>query len=278
MTQLFSRAVRVIAGTLEITGLRVQFRVKKTLSKEPNECELSIYNLNEEHRRAVETKGLSVRIEAGYVGNVAQIFVGDVRHAEHVREKADWVTRLQLGDGERAYRHARVSESFKAGNSLGSVFRKVADSLGVDATKAQGIVDALQRQFTQGTSVFGKASTELDRLLSGTGLEWSIQDGELQVLSATGTTESALIVLNSETGLIGSPTYGTPEAASPNKAAQKPKTLKIKSLLMPALRVGGRVRVEADSVKSDFKVQTLTHTGDTHGGDFYSEVEGVPLT
>lgn len=278
MSRLFNRAVRIVAGTLEITGLRVQFRIKKTLSKEPNECELTIYNLNSEHRRELETKGMRVAVEAGYVGNTAQIFVGDVRFTEHVRTGPDWLTKMQLGDGERAYRHARVSESFKAGNSLGSVFRKVADSLGVDSTKAQSIVDSLGRQFTQGASIFGKASTELDNLLKGSGLEWSIQDGELQVQTTTGTTDAPLIVLNSTTGLIGSPTYGTADFVKPENARSKPKTLQMKSLLQPGIRAGGRVRLDSEAVKADFKVQTLTHTGDTHGGDFYTEIEGIPLS
>ncbi len=278
MSRLFNREVRIIAGTLEIKGLRVQFRVKKTLEKEPNECELSIYNLNAEHRREMETKGMRVAVEAGYTGNTAQIFVGEVHFTEHLREGPDWVTKMQLGDAQRAYKHARVSESFKAGNSLGSVFRKVADSLGVDSTKAQSIVDSLQRQFTQGASIFGKASTEMDNLLKGTGLEWSIQDGELQVQEKTGTTSVPVIVLNAQTGLIGSPTYGTADFVKPENAKSKPKTLKIKSLLIPGIRAGGRVRLDSEAVKSDFKVQTLTHTGDTHGGDFYTEVEGIPLS
>jgi hypothetical protein len=50
MAQLFKRVCSVIVDGLKVEGLRVQFSVKKTLTKNPNTLDLKITNLSE--RRA----------------------------------------------------------------------------------------------------------------------------------------------------------------------------------------------------------------------------------
>jgi hypothetical protein len=42
MPELFGRAAAVTVDTVRITGLRVAFRVEKTLKPDPNTCELAI--------------------------------------------------------------------------------------------------------------------------------------------------------------------------------------------------------------------------------------------
>jgi len=45
------------------------------------------------------------------------------------------------------------------------------------------------------------------------------------------------------------------------------------SLLNPEIRPGRRVQVESQFVNGVFKVEKVTHSGDTHSTQFYSEVE-----
>ena len=272
MTRLFQRSVRLIAGDLLVDNLRVQFRVKKTLSKEPNECEAVLYNLSESSRSRLQAKGARLILEAGYGAERAQIFSGDARQIDHVHDGANWLTKLQCGDGERAYRYERVNESFRAGTSRSAVFRRLAEATGLDIREA--LVTAAERltdQFTQGYAALGRVSSELDRVLKGTGLEWSIQDGRLQALPEGGVTKDAAVALSADTGLIGSPAYGTPQTTRGRR------TLRLKSLLQSALRPGGKVRLVSDTAKGYFRVLEVVHAGDTHGADFYSEVEAVPL-
>jgi hypothetical protein len=285
MSALSQRAVRVIVGTSAsakvIEGLRVQFKVKKTTTKEPNCAEVSISNLSETSRASLQSKGVRVILEAGYVGNLAQIFSGDARYISHVREGADWVTKVDLGDGERAYRWARVSESFKAGTTVAAVVSKVAGALGLDTSAAVALVrEKVREQFTQGFTAHGRASDELDRLLTGRGLEWSIQDGRLQVTEVGKPAPGTAILLSASTGLIGSPAYGSPEKKDGENpsTAKKKHVLKVKSLLQPGIRPGARVQLDSLSVKGLFRVEAVTHTGDTHGGDWQSEADLVPAS
>jgi hypothetical protein len=289
MTVLSQRAVRVVIGTEAsakvIEGLRVQFRVKKTVSKEPNECELSITNLAEQSRAALQAQGTKVVVEAGYEGELSQLFSGDSRFISHVREGANWVTKVQMGDGERAYRYAQVSESFRAGTSVATVFAKVAQQLALDIADAVAFVRSnTTEQFTHGYAASGKASKEIDRLLSGRGFEWSIQDGKLQVTKAGKAVVGSAALLSPTTGLVGSPAYGSPENSkdhvpfegSTPKRDKKGQILKAKSLLQPSIKPGGKVRLDSASVKGIFRVQTVVHTGDTAGQDWYTELDLLP--
>lgn len=273
MAELFERAIRLTAGGLQVTGLRAQLRVMKTAEKEPNTAAVTVFNLSEQSRAAMQKKGLKVIVEAGYTGTIAQLFSGDARQVDHVREGPSWLTKIQCGDGETAYQYATVSENFRPGTAFGDVFAKVARATGWDVTDATATVRAaVPTVFRQGYAACGRASAEVDRLLRGRGLEWSVQDGRLQVLGLGKVTRETAVVLSAATGLIGSPALGTPAKKG------KPALMKIKSLLQPELRPGRRVRVQATAVNGDFRVVTVTHSGDTHGQEWYSEIECSPIS
>jgi hypothetical protein len=280
VSELFQRAVRVIIGTKLVTGLRVQFKVKKTSKPEPNDGEVTIYNLSAESRAALASKGTRIIVEAGYGDTIAQIFAGDSRAVDHVHEGPDWLTKVQLGDGERAYRWEMVSESFKPGNTFADVFARVARSTSLDVEDAIRAVSAnVHEQFTQGYTAHGRALLEVGKLLKGRGLEHSIQDGKLQVLKEGSALSDTGPLLSAATGLIGSPAHGTAANSKPSAtgAVRGPQMLKVKSLLQPGLRPGGRFHLESLSVKGDFRVVNVNHVGDTFGGDWFSEVEALPL-
>ncbi len=272
MTDLFQRRVKVWIGDLQIEGLRVAFKAKKTATKDPNTCELSIYNLSPEHRAALQKVGTVFILEAGYGGQLQRVFSGTVRWADSVRDGSDWVTKIQSGDGEVPFQFAHVTESFAKGTPLAAVFRTVAEKTGLDVQKAIAkVTEKITDQFTQGYAVHGKASTEIDTLLKGRGLEWSIQDGKLQVVEVGKAVPGEAVVLSASTGLVGSPEHGTPDAE------KKAPFLKVKSLLQPRLAPGALVHLDSIGSKGNFRVETVTHTGDTHAQPFYSDCELRPL-
>lgn len=276
------------ADVVEIADLRVTFKVKKTLAKEPNTAEVVIYNLSEQTRSALQGPARRVVLSAGYEETLAAIFVGDARDCDSVPEGPTWQTTLQLGDGERAYRHGRVNESFRAGVSVASVLQKIADEMGLDGSRIGGVPELRGRQYVSGYAARGRSSRELDRILKGFGLEWSIQDGQLQVLAPQAATAEVVVELTPETGLVGSPTLNTPEGAGRYVSAftgevtstgtGKP-TLRATSLLQPEIRPGRRVRVDSEEtgISGLFRVTSVEHVGDTHGGEWYSRIEAVPV-
>jgi hypothetical protein len=273
------------ADVIEITDMRFRFKVKKTLGKEPNTCEIEVTNLSEQSRAELQGKVLRVTLAAGYAATLGTIFVGDSRDIDSAPDGPDWTTTIQLGDGERGYRHGRTSNSFKAGTLVDRVLRKIADDMQLDSTTV-GSVEALRgRQYVAGYVAHGRAARELDRVLRGYGLEWSIQDGKLQILEPEKATVESVVELDADSGLIGSPTLNTPGSStslSPftgrvTSSKGKP-TLKARSLLQPEIRPGRRVRIDSvTGIRGLFKVTEVTHSGDTSGSDWFSDFEGVQV-
>lgn len=273
------------ADLVEITDLRFSFRVRKTLGKEPNTAEFTVWNLSQQSRAELQGKALRLTLSAGYEDTLAALFVGDSRHVDSSPDGPDWMTVIQCGDGERGYRHGRVSESFRAGVPVTSVLQKIADGLQIDGTSVTGVEGLRGRQYVAGYTAHGRAARELDRILRGFGFEWSIQDGHLQVLAPEAATAETIVELSAATGLIGSPTLNTPSPTQQldpftgrvRSVGGKP-TLKAKSLLQPEIKPGRRVRIDSvTGIKGLFRVTDVTHMGDTKGAEWYSDFEGVQV-
>lgn len=251
-------------------GLRIVFKIKKTSQKEPNTFEIVIYNLAPENRVKLQQKGVRLLLEAGYAGiGLQRICLGDVRTADHIRDHADWKTTLTGGDGERSFQFARSSESFAAGSTVGQVVQFIVSSMGLALGNSAAQASKLSKVLQQGWTSHGAASSELDRILRSVGYSYSIQDGELQILAPGESVAQSIPLLSPSTGLLGSPEMGSPEKKG------KPQLLKYRSLLQPEARPGGRNRVQGERYDGIFRDRTIEHSGDTHGGEWFTEHNGV---
>ncbi len=257
-------------NAIEIVGLRVAFQAKKTLRKEPNDGTLTVYNMSEQHRAKVR-KGGKVAIEAGLGTSWGQVFLGDVRHFEHVRTGTDWETKIELKDGGRSFEFLRVSESFKPGTKISTVLRKLAESTGLDPGNLQDALAEIKGEYVTGHVSAGNLHIELERACRAAGYTYSVQDGKLQFLRAGKPNKSSVVVLGPDSGLVGSPSYGAPPAKG------SPRYLTVRCLMNPKLRCGGRVDLQALSHKGVMKISSVTHSGDTAGGEWYTDIECLPI-
>ncbi len=264
---LFRRKIIVTVDTLQITDLDMSFAIKKTLKPHPNTCELKIFNLNEEHRSAIEQKKVAkVQIEAGYEGGTSVLFIGDLRSSISPWIGPDCVTSLAAGDGEKAIRKARVNVSIKKGTKTPDVLKAVAESLGVGKgnlasavakLKSSGIADL----FSQGTVLTGSASRELTAVCRSSGLIWCVNDGKLQILGLRESLEGTAINLNQNTGLIGSPTI------------DNDGILSAKMLLIPDVIPGRKMVIQSDRLKGQYRLEECVYSGDTAGENWYIDIK-----
>ena len=252
-----------------IENLRAAFRVEKNLGSEPNSAEVWLYNLAEQTRGEMQRVPLYVRIDAGHDGQLQRLFTGDLRpgSGKSQRRGVLWETKLELGDGERAYKYARLNRSYRGGVDARTAINEIAKSMGAAVTFTTDTAQVLRAQYTSGLTLHGPAHRELSRILAPHGLTWSMQDGRLQVIRSTEVRPDQAILVSQSTGMIGVPEYGTPEKKG------SPPTLHVKMLLHPGLTPGGRIKVEAESVQGTFRIERVVHAGDTHGDEWYSEVE-----
>jgi hypothetical protein len=301
VTTLFQRNYNLLIGPkytgrpndpngILIKDLRVQFQIEKSLDKEPNTANIEVTNLSGDSRSLVE--GLSVQtkggtpvfqqptlfLNCGYgVKDVTlkNIFQGDIARVTHKRIGTDITTMIEAGDGEVAYNGTSLDKSFSPGTKFDVVLGEVARAMGLSLGQVAGIKPD---QFLQGLSLSGPARMQLQNLMTRQGLSWSIQNGKLQILPPdTGTAETAILI-NSQTGLIGSPfkTKVVNQSLLKKKDGKEAESgVNVQSLLNPDITPGRIIKLESQLVSGVFFVKKLKHIGDTHGTNWYTEMECV---
>ncbi len=244
MSDLYLRevAVSIVPTTgapKRIQGLRVRFKGKKNEESKPNTMGLEIFNLSENTRSQLEGKNTSIILEAGYAG------------------RTEVISKAELADGGHRYRNSRINKGIPPGAKTKQVIDELVKSIGL----TQGaIIGVPSTQYPNGITLHGMSRDRLDEVCKKNGLQWSIQDGVLQIVPEKKTTFDSVLVISPDSGLIG----------SPNKTK---RGVEFKTLLMPLLKPGRRVKLESRFIKGIFKISVVSHSGDSMQGEFYSEVE-----
>lgn len=260
--ELFGRRARVQVGTLVLDGLATEFKIKRTTRARAGTCELTVYNLNEDHR--AELRGLRralVEVQAGHAtSGLSMLFRGDSRKVEVERAGTEWTVRVTAGDGEYSLHTARAVRSFAPGTRLADVVAACADSLGVGRGNALDALASSSRTFATGTTLQGLAAEELTSLLAPD-FEWSIQDGLLQVLPRGRALQRSAVVLSPSTGLVGSPKIG------------KGRVVSAAAIIQPDLQPGRLVDLRASTVSGVYRIEEVEFEGETHGTPWFANLQ-----
>lgn len=262
MTELFGRVCTLEVGSFKWTDLRVVFRVDRSLTKSPNPAQITIYNLSEGSRRAIDQEGLPVRLIAGYNNAPQTVFIGDLQRLEVTKDGADIATRIIARDGGTSWTR-NVSRSLSGGNLtlLGAV-SQLSQVMGtpLDATSQAALKGIKLRR---ALALRGQAAQSLDVLLRSAGYEWSIQSGSLQVLQSGAALPTRAVLLSPSTGLVGVP-----------EQQERKKGWIVQSLLQPKIAPGVPVVLQSLAASGQYRARRVVHSGDTHGpGQWTTEIE-----
>lgn len=266
-TELRERKISVQVDTILIEGvtspgLRVVGKASKTLKPEPNTCELQIYNLSPDKRAALtKAKRPGVAVSAGYKGKITQIYYGQALHVRHERRDGDIVTTISTNDSGDKAQTARVHKSFKAGTKAGEVLKELTKALGVKVGNLNSAVQKLNTGkgasiYIEGCTIDGHAPHYLTELCRTAGLEWSIQDGTLQVLDIGKALAARAIVLD-ESNLIG-----TPAITSKN-------VVEFMTFIQGDILPGRQVQVKHPFAEITARIENCNYQFDTYNEDWY---------
>lgn len=274
MAQLWNREVGLRFGIkgflgIKITQLRVAFVIGATSDKNANTSKIKVYNLNEKSRSILEQGGDLVAIlEAGYkrpTGTGLEVlFKGEIDKSQFRRVGPDWVTTLFIKDGNTAITKVHFEKSFAGPIDLKEIAREVVQKLKDEAGIIVKDLKNLNSEIIQnGFSANGLASKILDKLIDKQGLEWNIQNGELQIIAPDSSDDEA-IVLTPETGLIGSP-------------VRRENGIEFRALLQPKVKPGRAVKIISRNINGLFRIRQAQFKGDTHGTPWFVTAVAVPL-
>lgn len=253
---------RVIAPNETRDVFRIAFNIELTSEGNANVGTVSIYNLNETSRSFIETDKIRLTLMAGYGPKPPVIFTGEVDGDRTRSEKSgpDIITTIESGDGRFSLKNVVLNKTFAPGISLERVLEDVRAQMGIPGE----FKDISQETFNQGLSISGSPKEILDNLTKKQDLEWSIQNGVLEIKRRNGSILEERIDISPETGLVSIP-------------KKTNEGVEFATLLNPALRPGRPVKIQSKFLKGEdfFIVRTVQHQGDNFEGPWTSFVEAA---
>lgn len=307
---------------IDLSQLRFKFEVRADDSNVPNTLLVRIYNVSPNTLQKLLTKSASaqapapptssfevasnpdtvdapppptysynhVTLVAGYQnGNKATIFQGDViQYAFGKEQNVDSYLELRCADGDVAINQAIVSQSQSAGGIDADVAKDIATTMGVSYSKSNDSV-LLGGIIPRGKVQFALGKSTLDKIARNSFCRWSIQNGTLVFVPVTGYLPGEAVVINSASGMIG-----TPE--------QTDNGIIVRCYINPLIKIGQLIKlnngdinqqiiakqgfypeytsqyyVAPTSADGTYRVLVAEHVGDTRGNDWYTEITALAV-
>ena len=272
----------------EITDpLRIKFSITKTILRDPNLAEITLYNLSPDTEREIIQEGTQVVLSAGYVDNESIIFKGQVFQALRGKENStDYFLKLICLDGDAYLNLAFVSGTITPNNTRQQIAQQILrdssielDSIIVDSLPNTNFIDGSTSTNERAKVVFGDPSRYLDSMSRMGNSSFYIDNNEAKFfdpLSNEGKTEAHLISV--ETGLVGLP-------------QQVDYGIEFKCLLNPNIKLGDFIKIDNKIVLQQqfnfgeipylldadgiYRIIKISYSGDSRGQEWYSSINAI---
>ena len=295
MSNLYLRKIRLAVGNnegyLDLSQMHFKFEVLRGDIQTPNTGTFRVYNLSKQTVSLLKRGEFTNLIfQGGYDGNFGILFQGMIKYVYNGNESAvDSFVDIVAADGDEAYNYAVVNMTLSAGSTPDQHVNVAAQAMKeFNVNFDQSVNPKLTgNPLPRGKVFYGLARDTLRYVSGDCGVTWSIQDGNLNFVLQSSYLPGDPIILTSATGLIGFP-------------QQTQNGIIIRSLLNPAIKMGGRVQIDNASVQryrfplavnagaanslipsldadGMYKVLYAQHRGDTRGNDYYTELTCISV-
>ena len=268
---------------------RIKFVVAKTIRETPNHAVIQVFNLSEESDAKTHDEFTSVIVNAGYQDSARLLFTGNIRRVWTYKDGVNMITEIRAADGDDDYRNTVVNACFSAGVTDRSILEHLGRKFKTTQLGDTSLVSTEARK--RGKIVIGVGRAEIKRIAQSIDAHWSIQDGVLQFVPFEGTLPEEATVIRADTGMLK-----TPEISD--------KGIKVFCLLNPALKCGGKVKLDNNDLKEKvqkdrdrkpgakphkektltklspdgiYRIDKIIHRGDTREREWVSEVTCTSL-
>lgn len=251
---------------ISLSDFKVTFRIEWTDTRWPRVAMVKIYNLSKDTcSRILGKEFAKIKIIAGYDGmpvenvvdsselykpkeidpsqvgqtngtNYGEIFSGEIRFTVTGRDNpTDTCVLIQAIDGHQAFMNASVTTTLAAGYTVADVHSVLMDSWNPFGLKKGITADAPPTVFPRGKVIYHASRDVMDNVAAQCGATWQLVAGQVQMV-ATDKYIQDVIVLNSDTGLIGMPqqTMGG--------------GLNVRCLINPNIQINGLIQIDQASV------------------------------
>lgn len=228
--------------------ITINFNVKRDIFSAVNTLELDIYNLSKENRdfmyQDLQSQRAYCYLEAGYKGWAKSlIFAGNTFNTLSKRDGVNAITHVQAFDGYNALQ-AEVNQTLEAGSTVEDIVKLGQRTMQLD----EGVYSFKNYKFVRPVELQGNAFYVINKYV---GRNAYIDLGKLNIQDTNEVFEGEVLVIDDETGLIG-----TPERSL--------EFLTIKMIFEPRIQVGQLVELRSafePRYNGQYKVYGVSHSG-----------------
>lgn len=279
----FDRQYRMSAGPpgsvgFEIGGtspyaLHISFSVQKQELESSNTAKVQVWNLNKQNLATLEAENCFLLLKAGYGNTLPVILSGTVSHTSTRKDGSDMLTEIEVVDGLMEVRDTWVSMSYAGLVNTKKILDDTASQMGLTVTYSYNATFA---DIPNGFSFVGQAKNALSKACAVSGLEWSIQNGVLQIKKPGDVMNREVYVIGPETGLIEIPERV--QISSSDDAGTPQMGYDLVYLLNGAIGVGDYVQVQSKYLTGFFRVYSLEIDGDNLSGAWQCKARVLEVT
>lgn len=232
--------------------MRIVFDGFQSVKGELNKLNISIYNLNRDHRNALlkakdEKKNIPVRLKVGYEDRLLLIFEGQVLVGTAHKDDADLVSSLECLDGGFDYLYSFTNTVVKPGANI-------IDTILVDMPNTGKGKIGEQPVLTRPKVLIGNSHKLIQETISEDE-DFYIDDGQLYITKENEVVSAYIPVVKASTGLMTTPDLSGNE-------------VKFTTKMNPSLKIGRRCTTEsvfAPNTNGIYKIETINYKGDFTG-------------
>lgn len=265
---LWLRQIELMAGSKSFNGddFRIEFDVPFSTSKDPDIAEVSIYNLSKESISAIESKAYTI-LNVGYKGDIGNILSGKVESISTKWDKVDKITTIKVSDGGFEWRNTRIQKTYAKGSTAKYIMQDLSGLLGLEVAEVSPKNDIT---YQLGRTISGDVEKALKGLVADTDSKMYINKGKLYIRDKNKGTSIGFL-LNSDTGLLGSPEKVEEENAKKKKVTK----YNVKCLLNHKITTDSIIQIESRTVSGNYRVESGSHI--CNGSEFITEMVVVPM-
>jgi hypothetical protein len=277
----FKRVVEVVVGPKNGTGfsikdLRIEFKIEKSDSADPNKGTVKIYNLSNETHEKVIMADNHITIKAGYQDEtIASICFGDVLRGYRETDSMNRITMFEIYDGRVAMMGGHVLASYAKGTAASTVAQAFLDALGL-AYKGLESIPAGEK-YEEGFAFMGQATDGLKEVLDRYGLSFTVQNEMVYIMKPGQPAETVGLELTPKSGLLTTPQAVSDKTEEDDVTAEPTGKWKFSTMLFPELVPGAACMVRSSTLDGTVKITKATYEGGNWTGDFKIDIEAVEL-
>lgn len=222
---------------LDLSEFRFRFEIRQQDDKTPNTAVIRVFNVSDKTATQIKNEFTRVTIQAGYKHtSVGIIFDGSIVQTRSGRERnVDSYLDILAAQGDIPFISAIANQTIAGPASADQISQAIGKTLEPYGYKMGDTSGLVGGTLPRGKVLFGLALNYFNQVTETRQYTWTFHDGKVIPIPLKGYLPGDVVVLNSQSGLIGQP-----------EATQQ--GIQVVCLINPKIHVGLRVQIDNKSI------------------------------